>query len=60
MKKSTLTVILIIFFIILAIIPLGLFAFGIKTFFNTVEKVAPPHSIDCCEEDCCEQSRHDV
>ena len=55
MKKSRLIVILTIIFIILAIIPLGLFAFGIKTFFSTVEKVAPPHSIEYCEEDCCEQ-----
>ena len=55
MKKSRLIVILTIIFTILAVLPLGLFVFGLKMFFNTVEKVAPPHSIECCEEDYCEQ-----
>ena len=55
MKKSRLIVILTIIFTILAVLPLGLFVFGLKTFFSTVEKVAPPHSIEYCEEDCFEQ-----
>ena len=55
MKKSRLIVILMIIFTILAVLPIGLFVFGVKMFLNTVEKVAPPHSIEYCEEDCCEQ-----
>ena len=50
MKKSILIVILTIIFTILAVLPLGLFVFGLKTFFNTVEKVAPPNTIEQQEE----------
>ena len=46
MKKSRLIVILTIIFIILAVLPLGLFVLGLKTFFNTVEKVAPPQVLE--------------
>jgi flagellar basal body-associated protein FliL len=52
MKKSTLIIILTIIFTILAVLPLGLFVFGLKTFFNTVEKVAPPNTIEQQEEQC--------
>lgn len=50
MKKSILIAILTIIFIILAVLPLGLFVLGLKTFFNTVEKVAPPNTIEQQEE----------
>lgn len=50
MKKSILIIILTIIFIILAVLPLGLFVLGLKTFFNTVEKVAPPNTIEQQEE----------
>lgn len=46
MKKSILIVFLTIIFIILALLPLGLFVLGLKTFFNTVEKVAPPQVLE--------------
>ena len=46
MKRSRLIVILMIIFTILAILPLGLFIFGIKTFLNTVEKAAPPQVLE--------------
>lgn len=46
MKKSRLIVILTIIFTILAVLPLGLFVFGLKTFFNTVEKAAPPQVLE--------------
>ena len=51
MKKSRLIAILTIIFTILAVLPLGLFVFGLKMFFNTVEKVAPPNMIDQQEEE---------
>ena len=51
MKKSILIAILTIIFIILAVLPLGLFVLGLKTFFNTVEKVAPPNTIEQQEEE---------
>lgn len=50
MKKGRLIAILTIIFTILAVLPLGLFVFGLKTFFNTVEKVAPPNTIEQQEE----------
>ena len=56
MKKSILIAILTIIFIILAVLPLGLFVFGLKTFFNTVEKVAPPNTIEQQEEEQYEDS----
>jgi len=56
MSKGRLVAILIVFFTILAILPLGLFIFGLKTFFNTVEKVAPPNTIEQQEEEQYEDS----
>ena len=56
MKKSILIAILTIIFIILAVLPLGLFVLGLKTFFNTVEKVAPPNTIEQQEEEQYEDS----
>lgn len=56
MKRSRLIVILMIIFTILAILPLGLFIFGVKTFLNTVEKAAPPNAIEQQEQEQCENS----
>ena len=56
MKKGRLITILTIIFTILAVLPLGLFVFGLKTVFNTVEKVAPPNTIEQQEEEQYEDS----